>query len=346
MARSRRSPEPDFENVDPTPPTRPTPRGIPVLNLAPRFIPPGDPTGEKTEDFLTFSEIIELAEAETSRKRESELKAGLRAFKKAMRAAAPGKPEVEEILKKYFSGVGTKTKAGKPDPLDTAKEHWHETSRFLHSTLESGDKDAIKFLYETARTSTMLLHMVSKIHPETVRGISRKQWGMPVIATGDTAWIARARTDLKRLELGQDPSPLRSRFRETTGEDRNHTARGWAKEAVRTLEDTYWRILVFSHFSSPLSALVESGRIEFQTDPEWFHRFPPYQPFSKGTVKQWSDLVRSLIRESVPDLHLRREWKDIRRSLKSRELGTEGRVRNEILTRITRTLKTFAPDPP
>lgn len=317
--------------------------GIPVLNLAPPFIPPGDSTSEKTEDLTAFVEIVSLAESEALRKRESELKAKIRTTRKSILADVSDFPEVAKRVKAKLATNQKKSLPGSADRRFEARDHSCKANEYFLEGIQNGDAEAIELLYETALDTAMLLKVAIKTHPEIARGIGRKSWGLPVIATKERRWIDRIRNEMAEVELGENHDQFRCRFRDANGADENNPARLWAKEAVRTLEETYRRVVWFSHHGRELCALAESERIHWMDDLEWISTMPKYRPFSRDTLEQWSKPVRALIKESVPDLHLRPEWENVRTSLRARASDTPGRIRGAILDDIDSALRTVAP---
>lgn len=315
----------------------------PVFRLAALFIPPGDDTKAQTDDFIAFTEIVTRAKDIERRKRTRELKAKDRNLRKVLRDFEETHPELPEPFQVFFDDMKKPPASLRGDELIVSRANWQKVHSFLFAKSEEGDPDAIEFLHDVAGTSTLLLMMAERLHPEIARKISRTSAFWPVLATTEPDWPTKAKGLLGRLELGQGAAIIRCQFYQAAGADENNPARLWAKEAVRTIEQTIWRTITCATHDSTITDLVLNGKIEFPIEPKWYSLLSPITPFSTETLPQWSKLVRSLISESVPEIHLRKEWKNTRNSLKERDLDTPGRIRAAILNDICSALKTIAP---
>jgi hypothetical protein len=351
-----------------------------ILRLSPVFTPPGDDRDATKDDFFTFSEIIGLAEDTRLQKRKRDLRKRqkrLREFekslpklKKALRDHKAGKIDDAHLLGMFseiipanestsMADAKTTLTASSPRQVSTAREipqeppwteemlkhksGWLKVHTFLSDQAIRGDAEAITFLLDIAETATLLLMGAEKLHPETVRNISMKKSFWPVLASSDHDWVDLASKRLSTLALGEQPSIFKSRLRSPRGADENNPARLWAKAAVRAIEQTIWRHLSFSIYSDEIMDLIEKGQIWWPDSPRWVGSIRGLGQFSKASLKSWSFTVRALIREEVPDFHLRPEWKNVRASLEARERATPGVIQNKILDNICSALEKIAP---
>jgi hypothetical protein len=77
--------------------------------------------------------------------------------------------------------------------------------------------------------------------------------------------------------------------------------------------------------------------------PAWAPKTKELPDFSEETLGHWAPLVREMIRDQIPDFHLRSEWSNQRNSCKARRRDTKGEIQNAILDDIASALKTIAP---
>lgn len=351
-----------------------------TLRLSPVFIPPGDTPGPTKDDFFTFHEIIGLAEDARLRKQKLDLRKRqkrLRRFEKslpklkqALRDHQAGKiddaqlnatfseafpenestsvaqPEAESPASSLAQISNPRRSPGDHPGTNKMLKHrsgWQRIHTFLNDRVIRGDADAITFLHNVTQTSTLLLMIAERLHPETLKELSRRESFWPVLASADHDWVNLARKRLSNLALGEQPSLIKSRFRSPRGTDESKPARQWAKAAVRTIEQTIWRHLCFRIYSDEIMLLVEKGQIWWPDSPRWFETIRGLEPFSTDSVEAWKVAIKAMIREEVPDFHLRLEWKNVRASHEAREKATPGVIQNKILDNICSALGKIAP---
>jgi len=159
----------------------------------------------------------------------------------------------------------------------------------------------------------------------------------PVIARDEPGWERSAVGEIQQLELGKGLSVFKTRLKQVRGSDVNLPARRWAKSAVRTIDETRWRLPFFMELVKKLGG--SDGWAEFAVRRNWdIAKLPGWvgsamglEPFSEKTFREWKAVVRQIIRESVPEFHLLPEWSTQRITCEANGRGTPGEIQNAIL---------------
>lgn len=220
----------------------------------------------------------------------------------------------------------------------------------LAEATDAGDAEAAKNLAEAAIQASVLLAIAEKKRPELLKPIARKEMMWPVLASEEVGWEKDAMRHIAGLKLGADRLTLNVRFRKARGTDANLPARLWAKAAVRTIEETQFRILSFgqvlrdfgSHKALADFCIETNWRIGEQ--PEWVRDTAGLGMFSHESLPRWKLVVRKMIREQVHNFHTRPDWTTQRNTAIANGRATRGEIQNAILDDITSALARLAPD--
>jgi hypothetical protein len=218
--------------------------------------------------------------------------------------------------------------------------------RVIFEAIEDGDAKALSDLVELAILAARMVEAVEKLNPgkacETAR--IRNQW--PIVVDRDPASQAAALKRIEHIELGAAYADYYRSFRKARGEDAHFPARIWAKQAVEAIQETQVRYDYFSSRLVEIGELVCSKRWFFIEPPDWMNDAVQLPVFSRGSCQSWDKVIRSLIRQQMPDFHLRPEWRNQRHSAKERGLNQKGEIQNAILDDICEALRTIAPAEP
>lgn len=221
----------------------------------------------------------------------------------------------------------------------------------LVKAAEAGDAEASKMLLETAIEASVQVYFAEKKYPERFAQAAKGQAMWPILAEDDPGWEKAAARRIADLGLGENLRALKTRFRTARGADVNLPARIWAKAAVRTIEESRLRALMFGKLLRDFGsadAMAEFCMAEgwrYAEDPGWMAHAARLAPFSRTCVAEWKAVIRKLIREELPDLQNRPEWAAQRNSASARGRDTPGEIQNAILDDITSALERIAPVP-
>jgi hypothetical protein len=214
--------------------------------------------------------------------------------------------------------------------------------KFPFDAASAGDKRAAEFLLNVAAEAALLVGCLAERQPQMMQDIARKQVAWPIFATTQLGWEKDAVARLTQLGLGLDKTEVDTRFRKALGQDQNYPGRLWAKNAVRCVNTTRCLQRALSR-KTITGADLWQGPWRRGKEPAWAAKTGELPDFSKASVRQWTEVVREMIREQIPDFHLRPEWQSQWNSCKQRERGTKGAIQNTILDDIVDALRTVAP---
>jgi hypothetical protein len=209
---------------------------------------------------------------------------------------------------------------------------------------------AAEALLEAATTAVVLLSSVASSNPDTFRKLAAMTKMWPVIAKNEPGWEKSAVEEISSLSLGEKLAFLKTRLRPVRGSDVALPARRWAKAAIQTIDETRWR---FPFFLSMMRQLGGSDAwVEFSIRhnwdikkyPDWVESAMDLKVFSVETFDDWKVVVREIIREQMPDFHLRPEWAMQRATAEANGRNTPGEIQNAILDDIVSALKRLAPE--
>jgi len=221
--------------------------------------------------------------------------------------------------------------------------------RLLSDGIYAGDADAANDLAEAAIQGSRLLRAAEALHPDLFSRIAKGKPVWPVLATGETGWEKDAILRLANLGVGDDLVVYKARFRRARGCDENLPARRWAKAAVRTVEETQLRWLglgfIIRDFGSSgaFADFCLKHGWDFRPNPKWLKKARTLRGFTQASKQQWAATIRDMIREQIPDFHLRDEWKNQRNAAKASGRDTKGVIQNRILDDICDALDSIAP---
>jgi hypothetical protein len=193
------------------------------------------------------------------------------------------------------------------------------------------------------------LAFLERSQPELVGRIARQKAMWPLLTYGARGWERDAARYLSKLNLGADLAFLKVRLRQPRGAGIDLPARAWAKAAVRTIEETRLRLLLFARlideFGPPeafADFCLEAGW-GFGESARWVDDVAKLGKFSLEELPLWKSAVRNIIRQQIPDFHTRSEWSTQRASAIARGRGTPGEIKNAILDDIVSALERLVP---
>lgn len=233
------------------------------------------------------------------------------------------------------------------------------TDRALHRSLwllsdaaMAGDADAAKCLVEAAISAATFLQMAEASNPELFRSLAGMQLRWPVLASEEAGWEKAAARRVATLDLGAGLQVFKVRFRPVRGTEANLPARLWAKAAVRVAEETRWRMFMLAQLGREFGSsgafadfCIEAGW-QAGDRPKWSREAAALAPLSQASLPTWKPVVRQMIRDEMPDFHLRPEWVNQRRTAAASGRDSVGEVQNAILDDIVSALKRLAPEKP
>src|ERR1039458_1274567 len=219
----------------------------------------------------------------------------------------------------------------------------------LHEMAVTGDEAAAKALLQAAYLPGLAVSSLEKQQRDMMERIARRETVWPVLTDGKPGWEKLAAERLTKLHLGADMTSFRVRFRQPRGAEVNLPARKWTKAAVRSIEDTRFRHLVFGGLLKGFESagamadfILETGW-DYGDTPDWLGEVCKLEAFSMESLPAWKRAVRKMIRQQLPDFHERLEWATQRASAVARGRGTPGEIRNAILDDICSALERIAP---
>lgn len=213
----------------------------------------------------------------------------------------------------------------------------------LAERANAGDSDAIRDLVRVGHEVIQFLLIAKLAHPELVRTVSKSEGLWPVLISRKSTWEKNVTAQLRGLELGTDLDVFHVRFESPRGPDENYPARQWAKAAVRNLEETRWRFVIYGQYRSEFQQMVYQGDADLASIPPWTEAACRLPLLSTQTVPTWGKVIRDMIREQVPDFHTQPEWENQRKTALHSGRNTMGEIRNAILDDIVSALKRIAP---
>ena len=207
----------------------------------------------------------------------------------------------------------------------------------------AGNQAAAKWLVDLATHLSWRISALEKKQPKIMSEIARKINVWPVVANTQPGSNGEMLTRLNELGLGKDIQHIDVHFRKAGGCDENYPARCWAKAAVHCVEETrFWQRLLVSRKDS-VDKKLEEGTWKRGVELAWVHETKDLPYYSNQTRPKWADVIRTMIREELPEFHLRPEWANQRNSCKARNRDTKGEIQNAILDDIISALKTITP---
>jgi hypothetical protein len=208
----------------------------------------------------------------------------------------------------------------------------------------AGNQAAAKFLVELATHLSWWISALEKQQPEIMSEIARKINVWPVVADTQPGSNVEMLARLDELGLGKDiPPQIEPSFRKARGCDENHPARHWAKAAVRCVNTTrFWQRQLVSRKDS-VDKKFEQGTWKRGIEPAWVSEVKNLPDYSNQSRAKWADVIRTMIREELPEFHLQTEWANQRNSCKKRNRGSKGEIQNTIFDDIISALKTITP---
>ena len=207
----------------------------------------------------------------------------------------------------------------------------------------AGHQGAASFLVQLATHLSLRIAALEKQQPKLMREIARKQNLWPIFEDAHPGSEKNTLIRFAELGLGQDLRHIDIPFRKAGGCDESYPARRWAKAAVHCVNFT--RLLQIKLISSKgiVDAKLEQGTWKLGVEPAWVSETKVLPDYSNQSRPKWADVIRKMIREELPEFHLRTEWKNQRNSCEARSRGTKGEIQNTILDVIISALKTITP---
>jgi hypothetical protein len=236
--------------------------------------------------------------------------------------------------------------------ISQCRDKIHESLACLYEMIGNQTPGAAKALVDVATHASFYVSLATSAHPETMKEVAAMNTLWPTVAAEDPGWEKSALDEIANLELGKGVAKFKSSLRNVRGSDVNLPARRWAKAAVRTIDETRWRAPLFFHFVNKLGGSMQWASFsinrgwDIEDYPSWAISATRLEPFSLQTYDSWKAVVRDIIREQVPDFHLRPEWATQRATAAANGRDTPGEIQNAILDDIVSSLKRLAPEAP
>lgn len=219
----------------------------------------------------------------------------------------------------------------------------------LLGAAESGDLAAASRLAEFGVLIAGMMAHLNRQQPALVRQVAAQMPRWPVLASAEPGWEREAVEAIASLGLGSAPLFPSARLRTLRGADVGRPARVWATAAVRTIEQTQFRVACFGQllrdFGS-VSALTDFAQAKGWSLDEglpWVSSALELPPLSTATVARWVPVVREVIRCELPEFHSLPEWDLQRQTARRSGRDTPGQVANAVLDDIVSALKGLAP---
>lgn len=219
----------------------------------------------------------------------------------------------------------------------------------LQKMAMAGDEKAAKALVQAAYLPGLAVMALEQKQDDMMKRIACGETIWPVLTDGKPGWEQKAAARVTRLNLGANLTAFRTKFRQPRGAEINLPARKWAKAAVRTIEDTRLRHLIFGgllkEFASPEAMadfMMETGW-DYGKTPEWVKDICKLGTLSAKSLPAWKRGIRAMIRQQLPKFHEREEWSTQRASAIARGRGTPGEIQNAILDDICSALERITP---
>jgi hypothetical protein len=232
--------------------------------------------------------------------------------------------------------------------LEMEKTVWSVFEELGNATL-AGDAGAAEALLNQMIRACQWFHIIERKRPELFASHALAQWSWPVLASHEPGWEKEAAQHITALNLGAHREWMKVRFRTARGTDANLPARRWAKAAVRVLEAAKgWALVVggliedFGSAGALAEFCVETGW-NVAERRSWTADAAKLPGFSSVTMGPWKSVIRQMIREDMPDFHLRPEWENQRRTGAASGRDSVGEIQNAILDDIVSALARLAP---
>jgi len=254
----------------------------------------------------------------------------------------PSANKQDPAEKERESAGGNEDLAKSGELLDAA-EQVQKALGIVSDQVLAGVECAIEQAAAMAEHAVALLLIAQKLHPEMTRKVAARRMHWPMLGSREPGWARRAAARLESLQVGRNLECLRARFREARGADENYPARQWAKAAVRMLEDTRRRFIIYADYKEEFREMILDGKMELAPAPRWVDEVLQLRAFSSATARQWGKVVREMIREEMPDFHTAPEWQNQRNTAKQSCRDSPGEIRNAILDDISSALTRIAP---
>lgn len=172
---------------------------------------------------------------------------------------------------------------------------------------EKKDPDAAKALFELMQWATLQFQLIARLEPDLFKPFARDATCIPVLASRGNRWLETARKIVKTLELGENTSE--GSFKETAHSAAEAwPARAWAKEAVEAIMATRNLLQSMPQVTILLRTGLPAIEITVAETPDWAHEAHDLPEFTQKTAKQWTTIVRKMIRQQCPDFHSSRHW--------------------------------------
>jgi hypothetical protein len=232
------------------------------------------------------------------------------------------------------------------------RDHWSisEAIQSLYNKLDTDGFEAAEGLVEVATQAALFLMLATRTHPEIMINVAAKTTLWPVIGREEAGWEKFAAGQISELGLGKGAPKFKSPLRKVRGSDVHLPARRWARAAVRTIDETRWKVPFFFHMVDKLGGSGEWATFsihhgwDLAAYPSWVSSATKLEPLSEKTFDGWKVVVREIIREQVTDFHLLPEWATQRLTAEANARATPGEIQNAILDDIISALKRLVPE--
>lgn len=217
------------------------------------------------------------------------------------------------------------------------------------SDIAAEDFEAANALWELAEFTTGLVLILAKKHPDRFRKVAATKGMMPVLAKHDEAWVEDAQERIALLKLGSALPKILTPLRQAQGADETRASRRWAQAAVAAIDETRWRVQFFNALVKELGGRDAWGAFAVKNGwdraalPSWGSDAVRLPPLSSESAEAWKKVIRSLVREQMPDFHTLPEWENQRLRCAASGRNTPGVIRNAILDDIVRAFGPLVP---
>lgn len=221
---------------------------------------------------------------------------------------------------------------------------WLEAPFKMYKCAEGGDIESARAIVELACQASQWVKSLESSNPEMMSALARQRAIWPVIGSYDSSWDKGITKRLLALGLGQGRQDVLPNFREAQGDEEKLPARRWAREAIRCVIITRAMQKKLPQIKEQEAENIRQGKLLIETAPAWAFRTKQLPDYSARNLPVWRTFIREVIRQQIPDFHLRPEWKACRENCKTaNHKPSKSDIQNAILDDVAAALKTITP---
>jgi hypothetical protein len=236
------------------------------------------------------------------------------------------------------------------DRLRRARGVINKGLQLLTDAAQSGNKEALKWLVESAANAASFVLLAERLQPELAKALAKTEGFWPVLVGVKSGWEESVRQRITRLELGS-AVPVLTQLREPRGHECRLPARQWARAAVDAIDQTRLRIFAIRElcrrFGDPDKLWRWCRRTGWDVSmrEKWITDVIGLPDLSVKTLPVWKSVVRKLIREQMPAFQTCKIWRNHRTAARANGRESKGVVQNRILDDICDALERMLPVP-